>query len=825
MLSRLGSKKSTRGSAAPSTAPVDPPNAAQPAQPEASTSAAPIRTRSGRLLTPIAESVKSVKSRLAGSRRASKAPTAASSNAEASNAEPAAQVATTSSSAVVNDPTPSTRKAAPKKANRRTLNKSKGKGKATMENVPSAPVAGPSSAQAPVPHANPAPDTSVAGPTSVAAATVAGSDIDVDDTLLPTIPEHRRLKRQGAVFLDKDYRPLPEGTYPGGEEEGATSSILDQVAREVSLEQLMTRRLTKPATSIYGLAAFAPSFKAPFETFDVQPRMPSLRQIVFPSVPEQLPPPAPVAQLASVPVEPIIFPAVPEPQAVEDEAEPARPGWTRLTRQYAAIFGEDGHPIPLGRDGAGELEPIGEIVANILKAGHSGPYPPTWRGSLFESDDAPLAANAPRRASTSGSNLPGTPSSGPATPRRVRSMPVVPPSRRLISRQGAVYLDQNGRALPPGVTMSAEEQFRGPAWEAPRRAVESPAGRPLPALSVVRVNRPAVALPAVPPSRRVRISRQGAVYLDKDGSALPPGVTATAAEQFPDPDDDAASVVSNATTHGSVASDAAQPRCVTPPIAPALAPAPAPLAVPPSRRIISRQGAVYLDKDGFALPPGVTATAAEQFPADRDDDASSSVVSDAATHGSVAATETAVTRGARAFSLFARRSTTQLAAFRTPSAERAANKALAQAAPAPEGPQPAAEQENGEEEEEATAAAAKPVDKGKKRAREDDEEDTAAAGEQRDARPVRRIRLASVRSYTQTCSLLRVKVSMIPLPAADLQRAACAGKAKLVVFPAGKGPLATRAARKRPHEEVEADDASQKDDAEEPAAKKARIEA
>ncbi|KAI0643274.1 hypothetical protein C8Q79DRAFT_169077 [Trametes meyenii] len=814
MLSRLGSKKSTRSTATPSTAAANPTHTTPPAQAEASTSTVPIRTRSGRLLTPIAESVKSVKNRLAGSRRGSRVPTDASSNAGTSSAAPTVQVATTSSNAVVNDPAPSTMKtASKKKSSRRTLNKNKGKGKATAQTVSSTPVAGPSSAQAPVPHANPPPGTPMADVPSVSAATAADSETNVDDTLLLTIPESRSLKRQGAVFLDKDYRPLPEGLYPEEEEVGTLSSILDEVAREVSLDKLMVPREAKLATSIYGLTGFAPSYKAPFETFNVRP-VPAIRPIVFPSVQEHLPPASTSAQ-PSTPGGPIVFPAVPEPLVVEDEDEPGRPGWRRLTRQHAAIFGEDGHPIPLGRDGAGELEPIGEVVARILKEGRSGPYPSTWRGSLFESDDAPLAAGTPRRASVTGSNLPATPSSGPATPRLIRSMPALPPSRRLISRQGAVYLDQNGRALPPGVTMTAEQQF--PALATPHRAIESPVGRPLPALSLSGLNRPTAALPAVPPSRRI-ISRQGAVYLDKDGFALPAGVTTTAAEQFPDPDDDAASVVSNAASHGSVASGAGRPRRVVPP---GMAPPP----VPPSRRVtISRQGAVYLDKDGFALPPGVTATAAEQFPADITNDDASSVVSDAATHGSVATT--AATNGARAFSLFARRSTAQLAAFRASAAARAANKAPAPAAPEVEEPQPAPEKGSESEEEEDAAAAMPRVDKGKKRAREDEGEDTAAR-EHRDARvpPVQRIRTVSVRSYTQTCSRLRVTVTMIPLPAADIQRAACAGKAKVVLFPSGKGPL-TRIASKRPHEEVEADDASQRDDGEgEPATKKARVEA
>lgn len=255
------------------------------------------------------------------------------------------------------------------------------------------------------------------------------------------IPEHHRLKRQGAFYFDKTGRQLPQGAYPGDVPESSErSSVLQQLAREVNLDDLMRPRAIAPIGSIYGLERFRPKYTHPYRPLIIP--VPKDDIIVFPSVPPAVQP--------TEEWNPIVFPTVTDPEVLP---EPAPRAGTLITRQNAAFFDENGQALPTGREGADELEPIGEIVASILKAGCTGPYPSTWRGSLFEQEETAPAAPAP---APSASTPPAANDTAAARP--MRSLPAIPPSRRL-TRQGAVYLDKDGFALPPGVTTTAAEQF------------------------------------------------------------------------------------------------------------------------------------------------------------------------------------------------------------------------------------------------------------------------------------------------------------------------------------------------------------------------------
>ncbi|CDO73870.1 hypothetical protein BN946_scf185016.g27 [Trametes cinnabarina] len=174
-------------------------------------------------------------------------------------------------------------------------------------------------------------------------------------------------------------------------------------------------------------------------------------------------------------------------------------------------------------------------------------------------------------------------------------------------------------------------------------------------------------------------------------------------------------------------------------------------------------------------------------------------------------------------SLFARRGNSQLAAYdRT--AEDGFTEEEAQATPVPEAPaqeqevSPAPALEDGPLLPPASSDA-----KGKKRALEP-EDDLEEQGESSEEPPRQRIRIhpVSVRSYTTQCSLLRAKVSMIPMPAPDPRRGR---ECELMVFPADEEDeeFVDATPTKRSREEFE-EGRSSTDDAEERDAKKARLE-
>ncbi|KAI9058966.1 hypothetical protein FKP32DRAFT_1680292, partial [Trametes sanguinea] len=182
----------------------------------------------------------------------------------------------------------------------------------------------------------------------------------------------------------------------------AEPSLLELVAREVSLEDLMQPPRAVPGASIYPGPKNAFVFQPLEVRFPVVDRASASSALAQPARPAGNP-------------GPIVFPSV---QGREEAAqEPAPISGTRITRQYAAFFDEDGHPLPTGREGSGEPDPIGEIVANILKAAHpGGPYPSTWRGSLFEPEVEPESAAASTPAAVSAPAPAPASSAAPAIP-------------------------------------------------------------------------------------------------------------------------------------------------------------------------------------------------------------------------------------------------------------------------------------------------------------------------------------------------------------------------------------------------------------------------
>ncbi|KAJ8501807.1 hypothetical protein ONZ51_g385 [Trametes cubensis] len=522
MLSRLASKKNARVNAAESSAAANA-STAQASQPTTSGSTSPMRTRSGkRLVAPIAEGMKAVKAKLGAGRRGKKAPTE----------EPAVAGPSTSVQAVAEmpDSAPAPAPPAPKSRSKRSTTargrstrgkaskaKSAPKSKAPAPQVEdaeeiaeqsptvilpaptngvptAASSAGPSAEAISGPSAVPLPETSGSSSATASRRYVVPEShritrqyaffFDKDGWPLPqgtypdevpesssaaapstpsvpnpaprparSVPENHRLTRQGAFYFDKNGRQLPQGAYPSDVPESSErSALLQQLAREINLDDLMRPRAIAPIGSIYGLERFRPKYTHPYYPLIIP--VPKDVPIVFPSVPPAVQP--------TEEWNPIVFPTVTNPE-VPQEPEP-RAG-TLITRQNAAFFDEDGQVLPTGREGADELEPIGEIVASILKAGCTGAYPSTWRGSLFEQEEAAPAAPA---ATPSSTPVAPTAASDMAAERPVRSLPAIPPSRRL-TRQGAVYLDKDGHALPRGVTTTAAAQFpKTPAPTAPR---------------------------------------------------------------------------------------------------------------------------------------------------------------------------------------------------------------------------------------------------------------------------------------------------------------------------------------------------------------------
>ncbi|OSC98626.1 hypothetical protein PYCCODRAFT_1480518 [Trametes coccinea BRFM310] len=688
MLSRLGSKRTTRRAAAASSSAARD-SAVPETQPSTSSSFSPMRTRSGKLLiAPLADTVKTVKSKLTRGRRAAQAPETAPATKISADAE-----ATAAPSIVPEDPAPAARKAPANKRATKTRGRS-GKGKtskakstpktaatstpAEEETEVAAPAAGPSSEPITAPAFAPSPS--------------AASVPEPEPRRRPVVRESHRLTRQGAFYFDKNGRALPQGTYPWDFEEvpAAEPSLLELVAREVSLEEVTKPRLVVPGASIYPGQGYNPKYTFVYEPLEV--RIPGLYYPApAPASASASAMHAPPAQPAGNPA-PIVFPSVPAGSETAPVPEPAPTRGMPLTRQYAAFFDENGQPLPTGREGSGELDPIGEMVANILKAQHpGGPYPSTWRGSLFEPEPESAAAPAPTAVPAPAPAAAPAPSAPSAAPTTLPSTP-----------------DSSERAACP--------------------------------------------------IRRIPLTRQGAVYFDKDGFELPPGVTTTAAAQFPSPKTPRALF------------DRSQMR---------------------GPRLI----------DGVVDPSLIVEGSWSEFAA-------------------FSRPQAGARTGALG-SLFARRSQSQLAAFErtaetgltedeTQPAEASEPEPAPQPTPAPV-PAPAAEAVPMEE-------SASTAGKGKKRAREPEEDE--AADEPLSQRL--RIHEVSVRTYTTQCSLLRAKVSIIPIPAPDPTRGR---ECELLVIPADEEPEEPSEAGspKRSREEFE-EGGSASEDAEEPRAKKARVD-
>ncbi|CDO73871.1 hypothetical protein BN946_scf185016.g28 [Trametes cinnabarina] len=387
MLSRLASsKRATRSAAGPSSAiplarntlsltTFAPTSAASSAAttstnpaPQPSTSSfSPMRTRSGkRLIAPIAESVKAVKSKLTGNRRGTKAP---ETSAAAQTPTDAKETTTSSSGVPQAKPSPAPAKASTHKRSTTARGRS-AKGKATKAKsapkatTPSVPSQAVGEVPAPVAQAEPSSGPITAPSTnSTEAASYAATEATSAPRPRRFIPENRRLKREGAFYFDKDGRPLPQGTYPWDVEvKAAEPSLLEIVAREVSLEDLMRPRKLVPGSSIYPGTGYETKRTFVYEPLDV--RLPPVEEpiasITGPAQPEQ-----PAAKW-----EPIVFPSVPARNSPSPEPTPA--SRRRLTRQYAVFLDRDDETLLEDKDANGELEQIGDIVANILKADTSG---------------------------------------------------------------------------------------------------------------------------------------------------------------------------------------------------------------------------------------------------------------------------------------------------------------------------------------------------------------------------------------------------------------------------------------------------------------------
>ncbi|KAH9847106.1 hypothetical protein C2E23DRAFT_863599 [Lenzites betulinus] len=505
MFSALTSKKTTRANSAVGSSAAGP-STSQPLQPPAPSTRSPMRTRSGKILAPIAEGVKTVRAKLAGGRRSKKAPAEAPEGAEASTS---AQAVATSSDVANTKPAPAPRKAAPKRrattARGRTT---KGKAAAKPAPIPAtppasppappaAPISGPSTATAIVPAAALAP-VAATTPTAVAAtpaaalapaAPVAGANARVR----PEVPEHRRLKRQGAYYFDKGGRILPEGEYLDKDGNAPMSALLKEVEKDKCLEEAMSVRTVRPGGSIYGLTEYASKLSFVYQPLNI--RLPDMGPIVFPSIPNG-PQPVVLPSVSASPM-PAAFPsaldqsrlgAPASPQAPREEEIGVAPRsiGTRISRQYAVFFNLDGGDLP-SDEGSDELVPIGEIVAKLLQEARSAPSSSIEAASPSLAAAPAVTASSSSSSSSSSAAAPLVADSSAEASRPYRKVPLRRHHAELI------FLDDELPVRPPS---------------------PSPA-RPL-------------------PPNAIRITRQNAVYLDKDGFALPEGVTTTREAQFPE---------------------------------------------------------------------------------------------------------------------------------------------------------------------------------------------------------------------------------------------------------------------------------------------------
>ncbi|OJT10793.1 hypothetical protein TRAPUB_12662 [Trametes pubescens] len=499
------------------------PSTNPPPTPSTSSSApSAMRMRSGRLLAPLVEGAKTVRSKLTGARRGAKAPSEVPPPAEASTS---AQADATSSN--VANPAPTPRKAAPKK--RPTT----ARGRATKRKAPEAnpapvpqPEADPTpAASAPLAIAAPVP-AAIAAPSRATTAAPEPSSPSHSDALAPAaVPEHSRLQRQDAYYLDRHGWALPKGVSLDKDGNPPLSALLEVVEKEVSLEALMA----PPPIAAYAVSAY--------DTDMFRQREHVVQRSIISSARTW-----PQEWLVHGAWNPVTFPSVPAQPQQNPNAPPAPTNGTRITRQYAEIFGEDGFPLPYDDDGTDEPVPIGEIVANLLKAGRVGPYPKIWRGSLFETEEeASQTASVAAPASFS-----------------VSAAPAAPIAAVSAASAPATSVAAVSAASAPATTVSAgSDPVSAPAVSAPAAPVPAAAG------NSAEDARPRIPLP--PPGRRlqrqrsvlipvdengivtsgpvlsilappapVRISRQNAVYFDRNGVALPEGETITAAAQFPE---------------------------------------------------------------------------------------------------------------------------------------------------------------------------------------------------------------------------------------------------------------------------------------------------
>lgn len=416
-----------------------PPAAAGPSThptPAPSTSSAPsaMRTRSGKLLAPLVEGARAVRSKLTGGRRGAKAPAEVPAPPEASTSAQADATCVLrdhsfymcsthddicrSSNVASANRAPAPRKAAPKKrpatpraraAKRKTA--AANSAPAPLPEADTTPVA-----SALVAIAAPAP-APVAVPPRVATPTPGPSSPPHSDaSAQPAVPAHRRLQRQGACYLDKHGWALPEGVSIDKDGNPALSALLEVIEKKISLETFLGEDKIPVQDNLYGynderlqgpiLSRFyfsptdrAPIIIGPFYEHELWWQvLGEWNPEVLPTVRRML------RQDADAPEDPTIG--------------------TRITRQYADFFGEDGLPLPFEDDGTGEPVPIGEMVANLLKAERTGPLPSTWHGPFFEQEgeaSQSVAVAAPASSSVSAVSTP--PTSASATPASALSTP------------------------------------------------------------------------------------------------------------------------------------------------------------------------------------------------------------------------------------------------------------------------------------------------------------------------------------------------------------------------------------------------------------------
>ncbi|KAI0739408.1 hypothetical protein C8Q80DRAFT_180492 [Daedaleopsis nitida] len=159
---------------------------------------------------------------------------------------------------------------------------------------------------------------------------------------------------------------------------------------------------------------------------------------------------------------PIVFPSAPADSAQEEAGRrlaSSVPGAHPISRQNACIFDSNGRPLPVGRWQGGIPDPIGDKVAELLKAASSPPYPANWHGSAFD----PEPTRPVRQLPTSSSRM-------PPRLRRQNAFCLAPPEEETRAASGSNSQSQTAH----GQNAAAAEEPTTP-MEEPTTPTEEPA--------------------------------------------------------------------------------------------------------------------------------------------------------------------------------------------------------------------------------------------------------------------------------------------------------------------------------------------------------------